>query len=123
MTAAGAPVWLYRFTYVADSVPTRSYGTPHAQELPYLFDTLDARYDSANLTDGDRKMARAFSTYLADFVKTGDPNGAGQANWPRFDPARFDVMNFTLDDGPVFGADPRAARIALVEKVVDAQQR
>lgn len=121
MTAAGNPVWLYRFTYVAQAVPDRTEGAGHAQELPYLFDTLDARYGAA-VTTKDRQTARELSTYVVNFVKTGDPNGAGLPRWPRFNPRRFDLMDFTLDDGPVFGADPRAARIAMVERVADAQK-
>jgi hypothetical protein len=38
-----------------------------------------------------------------------------------FDPAQFDLMNFTFDDGPVFGPDPRATGIELVERAADAQ--
>lgn len=120
VTAAGSPAWLYRFTYVAQAVPERWNGAAHAQELPYLFNTLDARY-GANVTGKDRQAARELGGYLANFVRTGDPNGAGLPRWPRFDARRFDLMDFTLDDGPVFGSDPRAARIALVERIADAR--
>ncbi|CAN5249429.1 carboxylesterase family protein [soil metagenome] len=115
MSAAGSPAWLYRFTYLAESVAERARGAAHAQEVPYLFDRLQARYGSAT-TARDRAAATAFSSYVVNFVKTGDPNGTGLPQWPKFDPARFDLMNFTLDDGPVFGPDPRAARIELVER-------
>ena len=121
VTAAGSPAWLYRFTYVAQAVPERRNGAAHAQELPYLFNTLDARY-GATVSARDRQVARELGSYLAQFVRTGDPNGAGLPRWPRFDARRFDLMDFTLDDGPVFGADPRAARIALVERMADARR-
>jgi Carboxylesterase family len=62
-------------------------------------------------------MARRFSGYFANFVTTGDPNGGDLPTWPMFDPAAFDLMHFTLDDGPVFGPDPRAARVKLIERV------
>jgi para-nitrobenzyl esterase len=62
-------------------------------------------------------MAGWFSNYFANFVRTGDPNGGELPAWPPFHPARFGLMNFTLDDGPVFGPDPRAARVGLVERV------
>jgi para-nitrobenzyl esterase len=118
MSAAGSPAWLYRFSYVAESVAGRAKGAAHAQEVPYLFDMLRARYGDAT-TAKDRAIATAFSTYIANFVKTGDPNGTGVPAWPKFDPARFDLMNFTLDDGPVFGPDPRAPRIELVERAAN----
>jgi para-nitrobenzyl esterase len=68
-------------------------------------------------------MARWFSGYIANFVQTGDPNGDGLPAWPMFDPTAFDLMHFTLDDGPVFGPDPRAARIDLIERVEKARTR
>ncbi|MFO1183361.1 MAG: carboxylesterase family protein [Bauldia sp.] len=118
VSAAGRRAWLYRFTYAAQSAKDRANGAGHAQELPYLFGTVDARYGSA-ATDADRAVAVAFSGYAVNFAKTGDPNGPGLPRWPAFDPAATDLMNFTLDKGPEFGADPRAARVKLVEKVAD----
>jgi para-nitrobenzyl esterase len=123
VAAGGSPAWLYRFTYVAQDVPGRSGGASHSQEVPYLFDTLDAFYGPAELTEIDRMMAREFSTYIADFVKNGDPRGANLPDWPQFDQARFDLMNFTLEGRPMFGADPRTAGVRLVEKIADQQQK
>ena len=42
---------------------------------------------------------------------------------PAFDPEAHEVLDFTLEDGPVFGPDPRADGIRLVEKVADALAR
>jgi para-nitrobenzyl esterase len=33
-------------------------------------------------------MGRMMSGYWVDFVKTGDPNGEGRPEWPRYDPIR-----------------------------------
>jgi para-nitrobenzyl esterase len=73
MTAAGSPAWLYRFTYVAESERPSS-GQSHAGELPCLFQATDARYQEAT-TDKDRQIAMAFNSYIANFIKRGDPNG------------------------------------------------
>ncbi|HVU11407.1 MAG TPA: carboxylesterase family protein, partial [Phototrophicaceae bacterium] len=118
--AQGQPSWLYRFTYTAESTRPGSDKQAHAGELPFMFDTLKAKYGAA-VTDNDERMAQAFNTYVGNFVKNGNPNGSGLPTWYNFDPSKFDVMNFTLDDGPVFMPDPRATGIALVEKVADAQ--
>jgi para-nitrobenzyl esterase len=64
-------------------------------------------------------MARAFHTYVANFVKRGDPNGVGLPQWPSFAPTAYDLMHFTLDAGLVYERDPRADRIQLVEKAQD----
>jgi para-nitrobenzyl esterase len=126
MTAAGNPVWLYRFTYVASS-KRPAEGQTHAGELPFLFQTTAAAYGK-EATDKDRQMAEQFNTYVADFVKSGDPNtttnGASSEialpDWPHFDPNNFNLMNFTMDNGPVYGSDPRAAGVEVVERAANA---
>jgi len=120
VTGAGNPAWLYRFSYAAESRADRANGAAHAQELPFMFGTVEGAVGEA-ITDKDRAMAAAFGGYVANFVKTGDPNGGTLPRWPAFDPAAYDLMHFTLDDGPVFGADPRAARVALVERAAEGQ--
>lgn len=120
MTAKGNSVWLYRFTYTAEATRPDAPAQSHAGELPFMFDRLAARYGAA-ATAKDQETATAFSTYVANFVKNGDPNGAGVPTWPAFDPAGFDLLNFTLDNGPVYGPDPLSARIELVERATEAQ--
>jgi para-nitrobenzyl esterase len=114
-TAHGSPAWLYRFTYTAESTRPESTRQAHAGELPFLFDTLAARYGDA-VTTADARMARAFNTYVGNFVRFGDPNGSGLPTWPAFDPSSEDLLDFTLEEGPVVRPDPRAEGIRLVEK-------
>jgi para-nitrobenzyl esterase len=106
MQRAGCPAWVYRFTYTAESTRPDQSAQVHAGELPFLFDALPARYGDA-VTDRDRASARAFHTYVANFVRTGDPNGDGLPAWPRVVEDEYDLMHFTAGDGPVFGPDPR----------------
>lgn len=120
VTANGDPAFLYRFTYTAESERAKlPDGQTHAGELPFMFDTLDAKYGE-DVTANDRQTARQFNAYVANFARNGDPNGDGLPEWPAFDPARFDLLDFTLDDGPVFGRDPRAEQVELVERAADA---
>lgn len=118
-TARGTPAWLYRFTYTVESTRPEAESQSHAGELPFMFDTLSSRYGDA-VTANDRQMAQAFNTYVGNFVKTGNPNGGGLPLWPAFD-GEFNLMNFTLEDGPVYGRDPRAEGVALVERAADRQ--
>ena len=62
---------------------------------------LEAKYGERT-TAADRSMAEAFNSYVANFVRAGDPNGPGLPPWPRFEPSHFDLMHFSPDDGPVF---------------------
>ncbi len=45
--------------------------------------------------ESDIAMGHTTSGFWVAFVKTGDPNGGGRPNWPRYDPASRDVLNFT----------------------------
>jgi para-nitrobenzyl esterase len=119
LTSQGAPVWLFRFTYTAESTRPDSMAQGHAGELPFLFDQLAAQYGAA-VTPKDEATANAFHTFIANFVKSGDPNGRGLPEWPSFSPANFELMHFSLD-GPVYERDPRADRIELVEEARSAR--
>jgi len=120
MTRAGHPVWLYRFAYVARPQRRRVAGAYHASELPFLFDSFDYGKDAV---EEDRQMALLFGAYVTSFIKTGDPNPYNLPEWPRYDPARADLMIFTNDDGPTSMPDPWAARLDLVEQVAEARAR
>ncbi|WP_121988518.1 carboxylesterase/lipase family protein [Nitrospira lenta] len=119
MTQAGMPVWLYRFSYVADSLRPKIRGAAHASELPFVFGTLLARYGEA-VTERDRRTESSVNAYFANFAKHGDPNGAGLPTWPTFDPGRSDLMMFTMDNGPVIIPDPLKERLDLVEQAAKA---
>jgi para-nitrobenzyl esterase len=118
MTLGRAPVWLYRFDYVAESLRPGVTGAAHASEVPYLFDTIVTRYGE-DATTRDRAAAREFSAYIVQFVKTGRPDVEGLPHWPQFDPSRPDLMIFTRDRGPVFQVDPWRERLDLVERAVE----
>lgn len=119
MTAKGNPAWLYRFGYVAESLRPEKIGAEHASELPYLFNTLDARYGRA-VTAKDRAMTRIFHAYFANFAKYGNPNGKGLPSWVKYDSATPNLMMFLPDGNAVMEADPWQQRLDLVERVADA---
>ena len=118
MTAHGVPAWLYRFTYTAESTRPDSKKQAHAGEVPFMFNMLETRYANS-VTDNDRQMAQAFNTYVGNFVKSGNPNGGGLPTWPAFD-GQYNLMDFSLEDGPMYGPDPRTDGVKLVERAADA---
>jgi para-nitrobenzyl esterase len=120
--AAGQPAWLYRYDYVAEARREElAAGAPHASELAWAFDTVEAVFGDRGLTDTDRAQAKLFNGYLAAFVLTGDPNGGDRPAWPQFDRAAASLLSFDRTGGATFGPDPWAARLDLVEAAQDAK--
>jgi len=120
IAAAGQPAFEYRFSYVAESLRSRQKGAPHATEIPFVFDTVATRYGK-DLTDADRATAQAANAYWANFAKTGNPNGAGLPDWPRYSPKADILMDFTAT-GSVAKPDPWKQRLDLVEQLADKKK-
>lgn len=113
VAAAGAPAYHYRFSYVAEQARAGSKGAAHASDIPFFLDTVATKYGPAT-TATDRAMARAISTYVVHFVKSGDPNAPGLALWPRF--RAGEVMDFGADGAARSGRDGWTERLDLVER-------
>jgi para-nitrobenzyl esterase len=80
----GFPTYAYHFEDAAApsllTAPVSSMGAYHVAELQYLFDlgtwaTMDAR---------QHDLRQQMMAHWAQFAATGNPNGQGLANWPRF---------------------------------------
>jgi para-nitrobenzyl esterase len=112
----GLPSYQYRFSYVADSMRSEWKGAPHASEIPYVFDTVAARYGS-KLTPADEKIAQQMLSYWVSFAKTGDPSTGNTPAWPRYSPESDQILNFT-ETGPVAEPDPRKARLDVTAAYV-----
>ena len=67
---SGAPVWQYFFDYVPDwRRGEQPNGVPHAGEIPYVFETLDADRAGARMTDRDRAVAARVHSCWVAFAK------------------------------------------------------
>ena len=97
--------------YPADS-PRYGYGSPHGQDVAYVFEHLNP--NNPQLTQTDRDLSEAMATYWTNFAKSGDPNGNGVPTWPAFSDANPVVM--VLGPTPHTGAVPSADAL----KVLDA---
>jgi para-nitrobenzyl esterase len=86
--------------YAAGS-PRYGYGSPHAQEVAYVFGHLNA--SNPETTQTDVAISDAMATYWTNFARYGDPNGKGLPSWPTFSDKNPVVMHFnkTPQTGPV----------------------
>jgi para-nitrobenzyl esterase len=91
-------------------------GAPHATEIPFVFDTVAAKYGD-KLVPADKAAAEAANAYWAAFAKTGDPNGVGRPNWPAYDATKDILLDFA-EQGPVVRPDPWKARLDLTEAAI-----
>lgn len=78
---ASKPVFAYLFTHVEPGPESARYGAFHTSEVPYEFNTLHLS-PGRTFTDVDRRLAEQLSSYVANFVKNGDPNGGTLPWWP-----------------------------------------
>ncbi len=118
--AQGQKAYEYRFSYVADSMKGEwKSGAPHATEIPYVFDTVKAKYGK-DLTAKDEAIAQAANRYWANFAKTGDPNGPGLPHWPAYTPKGDGIMDFRPDGTPVGGPDPWKARLDVAAAAAES---
>ena len=68
-------VYLYYF----DQHPETSDGSPHGQDVDYVFKSL-----KRETVDTDFELSDIMATYWTNFAKYGDPNGEGLPEWPEF---------------------------------------
>ena len=120
-SSQGTPAYVFRFSYVAESMRKEWPGAPHATDIPFAFDTVKAKYEAA-LTPADARTADAANAYWTAFAKTGDPNGPGRPHWPAYDPARDVILDFT-PAGPQARKDPWKVRLDLAQWANEAASR
>jgi para-nitrobenzyl esterase len=111
----GLPVYEFRFSYFAQSLHGNWTGAHHASEVPYVFNTLGA-VRGVDVKPQDEKVEAMMIEYWTNFIKTGDPNGPGLPQWPRYSAKEDVLMNFMQSGTPMAMPDPFRARLDVVEK-------
>jgi para-nitrobenzyl esterase len=78
---AKTKAYTYFWDHVLPGPDSAQYGAFHTGEVPYVMNTLDM-CQGRHFTGADRKIAEVMSSYWANFIRTGDPNGKGVPHWP-----------------------------------------
>jgi para-nitrobenzyl esterase len=110
------PVWLFRFGYARPEIAAAMGGAPHASEIPYVFDTVEARGGAAMLPE-EKPVASLTHRYWVNFAKTGRPDGDGKVpSWPAVTPddTRVQVIDKA---GAAHVEDPIRMRVDFAESM------
>lgn len=96
--------------YPKDS-PKFGQGSPHGQEVAYVFENLNTT--NPEITQTDFEVSEAMGTYWTNFAKSGDPNGAGVPEWPAFKDDNSVVIHFNKT--PHTGQVPSANALRVLD--------
>ena len=107
----GNSTFVYHFSYTPAAQRATMFGLPHGGELAYVFDTPRA----TPFDDEGKAVAAAANKYWAQFAKTGDPDSAGGALWPKFTAADEYVMEFPASGVPIAAKHFHKDRLDWVE--------
>lgn len=107
----GNATYVYYFSYTPAAQRATLFGLPHGGELAYVFNTPR----TTPFDDEGKAVATAANRYWAQFAKSGDPDSAGGAAWPKFDAADEYVMEFPASGVPVAAKHFHKDRLDWVE--------
>ena len=94
-----------------ESSPRFGYGSPHGQDVAYVFGHLDK--SNPETTPSDIAISEAMVTYWTNFAKFGDPNGDGMPVWNAFSDENPEVMYFSQTPKP--GPLPSAESLKVLD--------
>ncbi len=116
--SGNAPVYRYHFELAA--TPSKFHpGTFafHSDDIEYVFGTLDTR-PGWNVRPEDRTLSDAMMSYWTNFAKSGDPNGSGLPNWPKYNDDGYPLIH--LDSTITSGPDALRPRYLFLEQGMPA---
>src|SRR3546814_5147692 len=71
--------------------------SPHAVELPFVFDNVDVSAGLVGAGESQDKMAKLMSKTFAAFARSGNPNIEGVPHWPTYEPVKSETFIYDID--------------------------
>ncbi|MGH9574702.1 MAG: carboxylesterase family protein, partial [Candidatus Acidiferrales bacterium] len=103
-----------------EGAATAPHGAAHSSEIQYAMGNLDL--DDRYAWDADdRKVSETMSSYFANFIKTGNPNGPGLPEWPTYS-AKSGYIRMRLGVESKAEPEPDRARYLVLDSIVSAQK-
>ena len=123
----GKPVYRYYYSHPRprmnpsanpNPAPAAS-GAVHSAEIEYAMGNLDSNkvYD---WTADDHKVSTLMQAYFANFIKTGNPNGAALLNWPAVNEGSA-VRYMHIDVEPKVETEAHRGRYLLLDRLIGKQ--
>jgi para-nitrobenzyl esterase len=132
--SAKTPVYHYIFEEVPATkpgstigpkkIPASEVGARHAGEIEYVFGTLS--WEALPWTPEDFKVSDLMTSYWANFIAKGDPNGDELPKWPRYDAKdKYQTMHL-VDDSSAAAPEANRGRYVFMDqqapKLMQAQE-
>ena len=116
-----APVYYYYFTKGRparrDGKAGPDTGARHSGEIEYALGNLSTN-DIYAWTAADYKVSAAMEGYFANFIKTGNPNGAGLPDWPAVAPRDGGLLRQVIGIDVHTTVDHNATRYEFLQRIM-----
>ena len=113
-THHGAGGWVYNFEVETD----HELGIAHFADVPFTFGWIEEGHPCLYVhppTDANRELAARWSATIAQFAKTGSPNGKGLPDWPSYAAEAFDCL--MLRHAPAVVSNPDGDEMLAIYRV------
>lgn len=114
--------YMYHFTMKWPGPPA-AMGAFHTAEIPFVMDDLERVKNASQIPFDakDQTLAKTMSAYWVQFAKTGNPNKEGLPEWPAYDAAKDQYMEF--GEAVKVGQGLRKEKLDLLERINDEKRK